>query len=41
MIEGKNEFSFTVPSSGRIITYKILTGRDEKAIDKKSKDLKS
>ena len=40
MIEGKNEFSFTVPSSGRIITYKILTGRDEKAIDREIQGLK-
>jgi len=40
MIEGKNEFSFTVPSSSRIITYKILTGRDEKAIEREIQGLK-
>ena len=32
--EGKNEFSYTLESTGTQIMYKILTGKDEKKIDK-------
>ena len=39
MIEGKNEFSFTLPFSTTPITYKLLTGRDEKKIDAEIKGL--
>jgi len=31
---GKNEFNFTMPKSGVVVTYKILTHADEKAIEK-------
>ena len=34
IIEGKNEFSYTLESTGTQIMYKILTGKDEKKIDK-------
>ena len=27
-----NEFSFTLPNSGTVLTYKLLNGKDEKAI---------
>ena len=37
---GTNEFSYTLPHSETVITYKILTGRDEKAIDREIKGLK-
>ncbi len=30
--KGKNEFKFTLPQSGNVITFKLLTGKDEKAI---------
>jgi hypothetical protein len=30
MIEGKNEFSYTLPHTNTAITYKLLTNRDEK-----------
>ena len=32
--EEKNEFNYTLESTGTKITYKILTGKDEKNIDK-------
>jgi hypothetical protein len=32
--QGKNEFSYTLESTGNIITYKLLTGKDEKIIEK-------
>jgi hypothetical protein len=37
--KGKNEFSFVLPQSGNVITFKLLTGRDEKAIDAEIKGL--
>ena len=37
---GENEFSFTLPNSGAIITYKLLTHKDEMAIDAELKGLK-
>ena len=37
---GQNEFSYTLPSSGTIITYKLLTHKDEMAIDAEIKGLK-
>jgi hypothetical protein len=36
----KNEFEFALPSSKRNVTYKILSQRDEKAIDSELKALK-
>ena len=40
MIEGKNEFAFTLPHSDTKITYKLLTGHDEAKIEKELKGLK-
>jgi hypothetical protein len=37
--KGKNEFKFTMPQSGNIITFKLLTGKDEKAIEAEIKGL--
>lgn len=38
--KGKNEFTFTTPSTGTTITFKLLTHADEKAIDQEVKGLK-
>jgi hypothetical protein len=38
--KGKNEFSFELPHSGNKITFKILTGGDERKIDQELKGLK-
>lgn len=38
--KGKNEFSFTLPHSENEITFKILTGKDEKKISQELKGLK-
>ena len=38
--KGINMFKYTLPSSGTEITYKLLTGKDEKAIDNEVKGLK-
>jgi hypothetical protein len=40
MLEGKNEFSFTLPHSDTKVTYKILNGHDEKKIEMELKGLK-
>ena len=40
MLEGKNEFSYTLPSTGTVLTYKIIIGRDEKAIERELTGLK-
>jgi len=32
--QGINEFSYTIESTGTVLTYKILTGKDEKSIDR-------
>ena len=40
MIEGKNEFAFTLPHSDTKITYKLLTGHDETKIERELKGLK-
>lgn len=37
--KGKNEFSFTLPKTGNKITFKLLTGKDEKAIEAEIKGL--
>ena len=37
---GVNEFSFTLPSNGTEITYKILDGHDEKKIERELEGLK-
>ena len=38
--KGVNEFSYTLESTGDILTYKLLTGKDEKAIDRELAGLK-
>ena len=38
--KGKNEFSYTLPTTNTPITYKILTGVDEKKIDRELEGLK-
>ena len=38
--QGQNEFSFTLPNSGAIITYKLLTHKDEMAIEAELRGLK-
>ena len=38
--QGKNEFSFTLPKSGSIITFKLLTHGDESKIERELKGLK-
>jgi hypothetical protein len=38
--QGKNEFSYTLESTGNVITYKLLTGKDEKLIEKEIAGLK-
>jgi len=40
MIDGKNEFGFTLPHSNTSITYKLLDGHDEKKIERELKGLK-
>ena len=40
MIDGKNEFKFTLPHTNTMITYKLLTNRDEKRITAELKGLK-
>lgn len=36
---GVNEFKYTLPNSGRLITYRLLTHKDETAIDTELKSL--
>jgi len=38
--QGKNEFEFELPSTGNKVTFKLLTGHDEKAIDRDLAGLK-
>jgi len=38
--KGKNEFSFTLPTSGALLTYKLLTHGDDKKIANEVKGLK-
>ena len=40
MIDGKNEFAFTLPHSKTDITYKLLDGHDEVKIERELKGLK-
>lgn len=39
-IKGKNEFNFQLPTSGTLLTYKLLTHGDDKKIDAEVKGLK-
>jgi hypothetical protein len=38
--KGKNEFSYTLESTGTVITYKLITGKDEKIIEREMAGLK-
>jgi hypothetical protein len=38
--KGKNEFTYTLESTGTVLTYKLLTGKDEKLIEKEIAGLK-
>tara|TARA_R110001606_G_scaffold32924_2_gene99007 strand:+ start:36 stop:794 length:759 start_codon:yes stop_codon:yes gene_type:complete len=38
--QGQNEFPFTLPASGAVITYKLLTHKDEMAIEAELRGLK-
>jgi len=40
LVDGKNEFSYTLPHTNTLITYKLLTNRDEKKINGEVKGLK-
>ena len=40
VIKGVNSFEYTFPSTGNVITYKILTGKDEKQIQAEIEGLK-
>ena len=40
VIKGVNSFKYTLPATGTEITYKLLTGKDEKIIDNEVKGLK-
>jgi len=40
LTEGKNEFNFVLPKSQNKITFKLLTGHDEEAIEKELESLK-
>jgi len=40
LTEGVNEFSYTMPSTGTEITFKLLTGKDEKSITKELEGLR-
>ena len=40
LVDGKNEFSYTLPHTNTLITYKLLTNRDEKKITAEVKGLK-
>ena len=40
LIEGTNEFAFDLPHSKTPITYKVITGRDEKKIERELEGLK-
>ena len=40
ILEGKNEFEFTLPTSNKRLTFKILTHGDEKALEQELKGLK-
>ena len=40
LVDGKNEFSYTLPHTNTLITYKLLTNRDEKKIAAEVKGLK-
>ena len=40
MLDGKNEFAYTLPYTNTSITYKLTTNRDEKKIESEIKGLK-
>lgn len=40
LFENKNEFEFTLPKSGNVVTFKVLTVVDDKKIDEEIKGIK-
>lgn len=40
LFENKNEFEFTLPKSGNVVTFKLLTVTDDKKIDEEIKGIK-
>ena len=40
IVQGINEFSYTLPHSGTLVTFKILTSADDKKIDAEIKGIK-
>jgi hypothetical protein len=40
IIDRKNEFTYTLPTSGAVLSYQLITGRDEKAIERELAGLK-
>jgi len=40
IIPGENRFEFTLPASGRVITYKVLSHKDNEGIDREIKSLR-
>lgn len=38
--QGKNEFEYTLPNTGNVLTFKLLNGHDESNIDQEVKGLK-
>tara|TARA_B100000780_G_scaffold235149_1_gene175685 strand:- start:2100 stop:2828 length:729 start_codon:yes stop_codon:yes gene_type:complete len=40
LVQGQNEFSYTIETTGTVLTYKILTGKDEKGIERELAGLK-
>lgn len=38
--KGANEFSFTLPATGNVVTFKLLTHKDEQAIEREMAGLK-
>jgi hypothetical protein len=38
--KGKNEFSYTLESNGTVLTFKLLTGKDEKLVEREIAGLK-
>ena len=38
--KGKNEFSYILPTNGTVLTYKLITGKDEKIVEREISGLK-
>ena len=40
LVQGQNEFTYKIESTGTVLTYKILNGKDEKSIEREIAGLK-